>query len=58
MNDNQIINFILNQCHEIQSRGNNCVDEILRHGNGQEKVKEFLESLRYVADDIERIISK
>lgn len=58
MDDKDCIKLLLNQCSNIHSRFNNSVEEILRRGDGKENVARLIESIRYVADDMERLIDK
>lgn len=56
MNDKDCIRFLLSKCVEVHNRFNGAVEETLRRGNGTENVESLIESIRYVADDMERLM--
>ena len=58
MEDRECIKLLLNKNVEIMNRVNATIEQILRRGNGTEEIKSLIESLRYVTDDIERIINR
>lgn len=58
MEDNECIKFILNRNVDIHNRINQTVEEIMMWGDGEKCVRRLIESLRYVADDMERIINR
>lgn len=62
MSKAQLINMILNRSVQIQNRVNNSVDAMLRtkatDESAKAEVKDLIESLRYVLDDMERVIDR
>jgi|GEM_PF-5827574 len=58
MDDKQYIRLLLNKSIDIHNRFNNSIEEIVRKGHGEQQVRDLIESLRYVTDEIERIINR
>lgn len=62
MKDRQIVDLLLNKESETISRFHNAINEILRVGyetnRGKQVVPDLIESLRYLLEDIERIVSR
>jgi hypothetical protein len=58
MDDKECIRFLLGKSVDFHNRFNSAIDEIMRRGNGKEEILRLIESIRYVADDIERIIKR
>lgn len=62
MSDREIVNYLLIKECEISNRIHNAVTEILRHGydseRGREKIPDMIESIRYILEDIERVVNR
>lgn len=62
MSDREIVNYLLLKENEISNRMHNAVTEILRHGYESERRKaqapNMIESIRYILEDIERIVNR
>lgn len=62
MSDREIVNYLLLKENEISNRIHNAVTEILRHGceskRGKAQVPNMIESIRYILEDIERVVSR
>lgn len=62
MNDRDIVNYLLIKEIEISSRMHNAVTEILRHGydseRGKAQVPDMIESVKYILEDIERVVNR
>lgn len=56
MNDNESIKLLLSKSVDLHNRFNGTIEEILRKGNGEEEVARLIESIRYVTDDMERLL--
>lgn len=58
MNDTECIKLLLSKNAELHNRFNSAIEEIMRKGNGKESVNNLIESIKYVAEDMERIINR
>ena len=62
MSDREIVNYLLLKENEISNRIHNAVTEILRHRyeseRGKAQVPDMIESIRYILEDIERVVSR
>lgn len=62
MNDRDVVNCLLIKEIEISGRIHHAVTEILRHGyesdRGKTKVPDMIGSIRYILEDIERVLNR
>ncbi len=62
INDGDVVNYLLIKEIEISSRIHNAVTEILRLGyeseRGNTQVPDMIESIRYILEDIERVVNR
>lgn len=62
MIDREIVNYLLIKEIEISNRIHNAVTEILRLGyesdRGKKQIPDMNESIRYILEDIERVVSR
>lgn len=58
MNDKQCINLLLCKNVDLHQRFNQHIEEIVRKGNGRDEVLRLIESIRFVADDMDRVINR
>ena len=58
MKQREYIGLLMNKNVEFHNRINSAVEEILRSDNGKEVTEKLVESIKYIADDITRIINR
>lgn len=56
--DKQAISSLLTRNIEISNRFNCAIEQILRKGNSKEEVTDLISSIRYLADDMERVLNR
>lgn len=56
MDDKEIIRLLLSKCVEFHNRFNGAIEDIIRKGNGEETAADLIESIKYVADDMDRLL--
>lgn len=62
MKDREVVNLLLIKEIEISNRIHNAITELMRLGHesdrGKEQVPDMIESIKYILDDIERILNR
>lgn len=58
MNDKEYIKLLLSKNAELHNRFNSVIEEIMRKGNGKESIINLIDSIKYIAEDMDRIINR
>lgn len=62
MSDGEIVNLLLLKETDINNRIHSAITEIMRHGyeteRGKSQVPDMIDSVKYILDDLERIINR
>ena len=58
MNDKEYVKLLLYKNIELHNRINSSIEQILDGYDGKETITKLIGSIKYVADDIERIINR
>jgi len=58
MSQREYIGLLMNKSVELHNRINSAIEEILRKDDGKEVTEKLVESIKYTADEITRIINR